>query len=679
MDEMPQTNPSQESTEGAVTRAPVNRRGPRFTRRQVLTMAGAGGLTGAGILANWLVDDRPTTTGPTANLHPSSTTSKSAATTHDAPPPPATARWSDPATWGGAVPGPGDVAVVGHSVLLDIDATVAGARVEQGGELTFDPASSRTLSSTGNVVVAGALRARPEGHHVVHALKFPRVNEGRFVGDHTMEPLDTDVGLWAVGTGVLDLQGTAKRAWTQLATAAAADDTVITVADAAGWQVGDEVVVTPTEPPSVEGYAEHHDRRVVAALSGATVTLDRPLDHPHPSVTVSPGVTRQAEVLNLTRNVRVEGTPEGRAHLLMLDVAAPQNLGYVGLRHLGPQHAHPHGGVQGVVGRYSLHFHMSFDATRGSVVEGAVAYDGGNHAFVPHLSNGITFRDCIAHDTEDTPFWWDQPADGDELGHIPAHAVTYERCITSLTRENAGSRYSTSGFLLGPGTENAARSCVAVGGLASDEANAGFKWVGDAHEVEGTWTFENCVSHNNNGSSIYFWVNGVPHSYVDRFTAYHDNHGIRAGSYTNLVSYRDTTVYGCGEVGLYITAVPGDDDPPGRTVTYENLRIDQAGLSDFAVIVGGHVVEALQHTLVTGGWFGGGARAQVGFPEPGEYPQLYEFLNCTYDGNAFWLAHPLTDVVDIRVRDAVHGSLTLRPAGKHGELRIDWNAAVSAG
>ena len=36
------------------------RRGPsRFTRRQVLTMAGAGGLVGAGLLANRWIDDSP--------------------------------------------------------------------------------------------------------------------------------------------------------------------------------------------------------------------------------------------------------------------------------------------------------------------------------------------------------------------------------------------------------------------------------------------------------------------------------------------------------------------------------------------------------------------------------------------------------------------------------------------
>ncbi len=164
---------------------------------------------------------------------------------------------------------------------------------------------------------------------------------------------------------------------------------------------------------------------------------------------------------------------------------------------------------------------------------------------------------------------------------------------------------------------------MAVGVLGQDEASPGFKWSGDVVELDDTWVFEDCVSHNNDGSSIYFWINGVPHSYVDRFTAYHDRHGIRAGAYTNLVSYRDCTVYACVVTGVAIQAVPGiSPAAPDVTVTYENLYVDQAGLSEYAVTVGEHVVDADTATRFTGGHFAGGTTAQVGFPEQGVYAQL---------------------------------------------------------
>jgi hypothetical protein len=647
-------------------------------------MAGATSLLGAGAVAYWRSRDGAEVGGdPTANRSATtSTTAPATTTTAPAEADPGMARWSDPATWGGRVPGAEDVAVLDKPVLLDVDPTVAGVRVEPAGELVFDPAASHTLTATGNVIVNGALRARPHGPEVQHLLKFAGVDEGRVQGGHAMEPVDTDVGLWVVGGGVLDVAGTPKRAWTNLAGTAEAGASTIEVADAGGWQVGDEVVVTPTEPTTVEGYAEHFDRRTVAAVRGSTVELDEPLSFPHPAVTVRPGVTHHAEVLNLSRNVRVEGTPEGRAHVMLVGLTGKQAISYLGLRHLGPQTAGPEGGVMGAVGRYSLHFHTSLDATQGSVVEGVVAYEGGNHAFVPHLSHGITFRDCIAHDQQDSAYWWDPPheeSDEEENQSIPANDVVYDHCVASLVRPTDAAEYETTGFVLGPGQRNVARGCVAVGMLADDSSTPGFGWRGDTQEAH-AWVFEDCLAHDNYGSSLYFWISGVPHSYVDRFTGYHDGSGMHAGAYTNLVSYRDCTIYACAEVGLAIEAVPGlAESASDVTVTYENVYVDQAGLSDFAVVVSEHVVDADAPTKLSGCQFMGGNTAQVGFPETGPYAQLYEFTDCTFDGNAFWLADDLTERVDIQVRDSVNGAISLVPAGRSGGQRRDeWNASVTA-
>ena len=652
----------------------------RFTRRQVLTMAGATGLLGAGAVAYWLTRDEAEVSGdPTANRAATTTTTTPATTTTaPAETDPGMARWSDPATWGGQLPGEGDVAVLDKPVLLDTDPAVAGVRVEPTGELVFDPATSHTLTATGNVIVGGALRARPQGPEVQHLVKFTGIDEGTVVGGHDMAPVDSDVGLWVVGAGVLDVAGTPKKAWTNLTRAADTGDSTIEVVDASGWQVGDEVVVTPTEPTTVEGFPEHHDRRTVTAVQGSNVELDGPLSHPHPAVTVRPGVTHHAEVLNLSRNVRIEGTPDGRAHVLLVGLAGKQTISYLGLRHLGPQQPGPEGGVTGTTGRYFLHFHTCLDATQGSVVEGVVAMEGGNHAFVPHQSHGITFRDCISHDTHDSAYWWDPPPeDTEEEIRTPSDDILFERCVAHLLTPTDTSAYGTTGFVLAAGERNTARGCVAVANLTDDTSAPGFGWRGDTSHDTHPWTFEDNLSHNNAGSSIYFWINGVPHSYVERFTGYHDGFGVQAGAYTNLVSYRDCTVYACGERGLLIEAIPGSESPD-LTVTYENVYVDAAGLSEYAVTISEHVSEAIVPTRLTGCHFTGGTRAQVGFPDTGPYPQRYEFNDCTFEGNAFWLSDDLTETVDIKVRDSENGAISVAPAGGPGDERDEWNASVAS-
>jgi hypothetical protein len=637
----------------------------RFTRRQVVGMAGVGAVVAGGLGARWLLDDDAPSTRDAAARR---TTTTQRATTDpsvagDAAP------WSDPATWDGKVPGPEDVAVVTRPVLLDVDAAVAGVQVEAGAELQFDPAASRTLTSTGNVVVAGALRARPQASEVVHRLVFDGVDESRMAGGHTMAPLDTDVGLWVVGSGALDLHGSPKKAWTTLTDAVDAGSDSIDVEDAEGWQPGDEVVVTPTAATTTDDYAVRHDRRQIAAVDGTTITLDAPLEFDHPAVTARPGRTHHAEVLNLTRNVCVESAEEGgQAHVMLVALDVPQQMSWVALRRMGPP----------VSGRYSLHFHMNGDATRSTVVEGVVAHDGGNHAFVPHLSDGITFRDCIAHDQVDTAYWWDQPddnPDGDGPERIATNDLTYERCVASHLRPTDDS--TLAGFLLAPGRGQIARGCVAVGILEDDEGTPAYLWTGDSLELEHAWVFEDCLSHNNAGSSIYYWNNGVPPSSVDGFTAYHDRHGIRAGAYTNFVSYRDCTVFGCAEMGLVIEAVPGTDEGGDATVTYENVHVDQAGLSDYAAVIGGHVVAADRATRVVDCSFAGGTVAQVGI-EGTEYPQIYEFVDCAFDGNALWIDDGMTGPVDITLDDAEHGVVRVMPAGRDGEPKPDWNASVRA-
>ncbi|HKE74822.1 MAG TPA: hypothetical protein VKB57_14470 [Acidimicrobiales bacterium] len=584
------------------------------------------------------------------------------------------ARWSDPATWGGSVPGKGDVATVDKPVLLDVDAVVAGVRVAPRGDLVFDPAASRRLDSTGNVVVEGRLRMRPAAPQVRHGVRFLDVDESRFVGGHSHTPLATDVGLWVTGAGLLDAQGTRKTSWTRLTGAAERGDRTVTVAEAKGWRVGDEVVVTPTEPATVDEHWAHHDRTRITAIRGNRITLRDALEHPHPTVSPRPGVRFTAEVLNLTRNVVVEGTPEGRSHLMMLMTSQPQEVGYMSLRNMGPRKA----GDEEVLGRYAIHFHADYDGSRGTLVEGVVAYDSTGHGFASHLSNGVTFRQCIAHNMVDDAFWWDLSLSGEGRDLVPSNNITYDRCVASCVRSGANSKFNLTGFLMGAGDGNVARGNVATGVQGGAESSTGFHWPSHSRNDK-TWTFEDNLAHNNRHSGIYFWQNGVPRTIVDRFTAYHTERGIFAGSYSNLVSYRDCTIYGCEKVGLVISALPSREGRrTGETITYENMYIDQAGLSDYAVEITKHISRGASDrvTKVSGCTFKGGNKAQVGLPDGGDHPQRYDFVDCTFQGNAFWLATDVPPDTNLQVQGPT-GNFAVRRSDQKGEDRPSWNAVVA--
>jgi hypothetical protein len=222
-----------------------------LSRRGFLILGGAAGVTGAAAAVRYLsqsgADGHPV--GPAAT--PASTTVFSPPTARagagsGARPP---YRWSDPSSWSSGVPGPDQVAVITKPVTLDVDARVAGVVVQPRGQLVFDPGASRRLESSGNVVVLGRLVMRPATPAVGHRLVFTAVLEAAFAGGG-MDPIPSDVGLWVMDRGTLDLAGTPRLAWTRVTGSVDEGATTIELqADPEGWRPDDELVLTPTLRP----------------------------------------------------------------------------------------------------------------------------------------------------------------------------------------------------------------------------------------------------------------------------------------------------------------------------------------------------------------------------------------------------------------------------------------------
>ncbi|HZN37075.1 MAG TPA: G8 domain-containing protein [Pirellulaceae bacterium] len=507
--------------------------------------------------------------------------------------------WSDAATWdGNAPPTAVDTVVIpsGANVTLNANPTVAGMTIQAGGQLTFDPNATRVLSSSGNIEVAGMLQMRPASAAIRHELSFIGIVETNFVGGGE-EVLASDVGLWIVGPGQLDAVGADKTPWSHLSAAVSAGATTFTVDDATGWRVGDLISITPTSPPSHSGSNlswTAYDDRNITAISGNTITISatNPLTYDHPVV----NDTWYAEVLNLSRNVKIHGTSSssGRSHIMFTEITQPQELRNVEIYHMGPR-KHRNGDSQDdlIPGRYPLHFHHAGDGTRGSLIENVVVRNSGNHSFVTHASHGMTFRGTIAHNVFEDAYWWDPDTDTSEgngtndtlYDHAVASKVFHRGMYLGTPTVDT---FRTSGFRLGQGQRNSVINSVAVG-MQGDLQGSGFQWPERTGEF--VWTFQGNVAHNGATDGIFTWQNESSFLHViEDFTAYYNGkHGIEHGAYGNEYLYRDSTLYGNLNSGFLIHSV---SNSWGKPLTLDNLTIDGAEISWFGINTQKHRVSS---------------------------------------------------------------------------------------
>jgi hypothetical protein len=215
--------------------------------------------------------------------------------------------------------------------------------------------------------------------------------------------------------GVLNLQGDVRSGWVRWGDAVT------------GWQVNDRLIVAPT---ALNKYVP------VAAAWPGSWSLPRPTDSP--DVALSDGSTARPEVANLTRSVVLTGLSRIHFH----DGAGVQTL-----KHLAVVNS----GVAGVLAQYPLHFHLNGEASRGSLLEGVVVEGGKNHGFVPHASHGITFRDCVSHDTTDDAYWWDGAVNNLDITNRTNDTV-WVHCLASWTKKNVAP--IAAAFNLGAGLRN---------------------------------------------------------------------------------------------------------------------------------------------------------------------------------------------------------------------------------
>lgn len=92
----------------------------------------------------------------------------------------------------------------GQTLTLDKDLSLTEP-LQVEGVLILDPNSNVTLTTTQNILVTGNLISQPDPS-VTHIIRFTGIDESKFVGGGDVV-LDSDVGLWVMQAGQLNLNG----------------------------------------------------------------------------------------------------------------------------------------------------------------------------------------------------------------------------------------------------------------------------------------------------------------------------------------------------------------------------------------------------------------------------------------------------------------------------------------
>ena len=180
-------------------------------------------------------------------------------------------------------------------------------RRSSGVLLRFDPNVSSTLDHD---------REPDHQRHTRHGAGQPgrraqdRVLDRERVGvrRRRMTPAASDgVCGWsrAVGSNII---GSAREPWAKTTVGVASNATTITLdRDPTGWQVDDEISIAPSSPNDYTGF----EPRTISAINGRTISLNAAtpptVSHAHLGTQLPDGTYVMPEVLNLTRNVIIQG------------------------------------------------------------------------------------------------------------------------------------------------------------------------------------------------------------------------------------------------------------------------------------------------------------------------------------------------------------------------------------
>ena len=166
-----------------------------------------------------------------------------------------------------------------------------------------------------------------------------------------------------------------------------AGSTSIQVLNAAGWRVGDEIVLASTDfdPRQAE-------RRTISAISGNTITLDKKLDYMHFGK-ITFDVDERGEVGLLTRNIKIQASADAEqsfygGHVMAMGTSKMFVEG-VEFNRMGQNLT---------LARYPIHWHLIGDA-KGQYIRNAAIHDTYNRCVTVHGTNFLRVENNVTYNT----------------------------------------------------------------------------------------------------------------------------------------------------------------------------------------------------------------------------------------------------------------------------------------
>src|SRR5690242_21889778 len=306
--------------------------------------------------------------------------------------------WSDPNTWPNRkVPIAGDKVTIGRDkeVILDVSPPALGG-LSIDGKLTFSNAADLELT-TEWIMLHGELAIGSEASP--HTRKATITLTNAVKNEDVMAGMG-DRGIMISG-GTLNLHGDRTNTWTKLSSTAKAGSTSIEVLNAAGWRVGDEIVLASTDfdPRQAE-------RRTIAAISGNKLTLDKKLDYMHFGK-ITFDVDERGEVGLLTRNIKVQASADAEQSFFGGHIMAmPSSHMYVSGVELTRM------GQNLTLARYPIHWHLVGDA-KGQYIKNAAIHDTYNRCVTVHGTNFVRVENNVTYNTVGHGFFMEEGIEHD--------------------------------------------------------------------------------------------------------------------------------------------------------------------------------------------------------------------------------------------------------------------------